>query len=104
MRGEGTVERVAGAKPDVVEVVDDNRVRVEEPDLHVACLLYTSDDADDLLRVDLGGRRFIKKKKNRSLDRISVPVWTYTHSDRLHNIPSVRTYSHDYLIGRSTRL
>ena len=28
-----------------------------------SCLLYTSDAADDLLCVDLGGRRFIKKKK-----------------------------------------
>ena len=28
------------------------------------CLLYTSDAADDLLCVDLGGRRLIKKKKN----------------------------------------
>ncbi|CZS10160.1 hypothetical protein CDFC105_84003 [Clostridioides difficile] len=27
------------------------------------CLLYTSDAADDSLRVDLGGRRIIKKKK-----------------------------------------
>src|SRR5665254_16001 len=30
---------------------------------HHACLLYTSDAADDLTRVDLGGRRIIKKKK-----------------------------------------
>ena len=30
------------------------------------CLLYTSDAADDLLCVDLGGRRIIKKKKNYS--------------------------------------
>ena len=29
------------------------------------CLLYTSDAADDRLCVDLGGRRIIKKKKNR---------------------------------------
>ncbi len=29
------------------------------------CLLYTSDAADDSLRVDLGGRRIIKKKKKR---------------------------------------
>ena len=29
----------------------------------VNCLLYTSDAADDLLCVDLGGRRIIKKKK-----------------------------------------
>src|SRR5659263_774851 len=28
----------------------------------LTCLLYTSDAADDLLCVDLGGRRIIKKK------------------------------------------
>src|SRR5450756_2556403 len=28
-----------------------------------SCLLYTSDAADDLLCVDLGGRRIIKKKQ-----------------------------------------
>ena len=28
---------------------------------HMCCLLYTSDAADDSLRVDLGGRRIIKK-------------------------------------------
>src|SRR5450756_3197587 len=32
---------------------------IQAPD----CLLYTSDAADDLLCVDLGGRRIIKKKK-----------------------------------------
>eukprot|EP00657_Telonema_sp_P-1_P002414 TRINITY_DN15610_c0_g1_i1.p2 TRINITY_DN15610_c0_g1~~TRINITY_DN15610_c0_g1_i1.p2 ORF type:complete len:101 (+),score=40.93 TRINITY_DN15610_c0_g1_i1:172-474(+) len=31
----------------------------------IYCLLYTSDAADDLLCVDLGGRRVIKKKKKR---------------------------------------
>src|SRR5450756_3253141 len=31
--------------------------------LRTGCLLYTSDAADDLLCVDLGGRRIIKKKK-----------------------------------------
>ena len=36
---------------------DDHRERVNN------CLLYTSDAADDLLCVDLGGRRIIKKKK-----------------------------------------
>ena len=30
----------------------------------IFCLLYTSDAADDLLCVDLGGRRIIKKKNN----------------------------------------
>ena len=29
----------------------------------IICLLYTSDAADDLLCVDLGGRRILKKKK-----------------------------------------
>ena len=32
------------------------------------CLLYTSDAADDLLCVDLGGRRIIKKKTRQNLD------------------------------------
>ena len=31
--------------------------------LSIICLLYTSDAADDLLCVDLGGCRVIKKKK-----------------------------------------
>ena len=34
-----------------------------------ACLLYTSDAADDSLRVDLGGRRIIKKNECCSLFR-----------------------------------
>ena len=34
-----------------------------EAELYTNCLLYTSDAADDLLCVDLGGRRIIKKKK-----------------------------------------
>src|SRR5680860_1854429 len=33
--------------------------------MDAACLLYTSDAADDLLCVDLGGRRIIKKKKKK---------------------------------------
>ena len=31
------------------------------------CLLYTSDAADDSLRVDLGGRRIIKKRKKKKI-------------------------------------
>ena len=31
--------------------------------VNVACLLYTSDAADERSSVDLGGRRIIKKKK-----------------------------------------
>ena len=37
------------------------------------CLLYTSDAADDLLCVDLGGRRLIKKKNKRKTgDKYSI--------------------------------
>ena len=35
------------------------------------CLLYTSDAADDLLCVDLGGRRIIKKKKAMNTRKIT---------------------------------
>eukprot|EP00825_Cyclidium_porcatum_P046204 TRINITY_DN7203_c0_g1_i1.p2 TRINITY_DN7203_c0_g1~~TRINITY_DN7203_c0_g1_i1.p2 ORF type:complete len:112 (+),score=22.02 TRINITY_DN7203_c0_g1_i1:152-487(+) len=34
-----------------------------------SCLLYTSDAADDMQCVDLGGRRIIKKKKKKSRTR-----------------------------------
>ena len=38
----------------------------EELDYMDVCLLYTSDAADDLLCVDLGGRRIIKKKRQKT--------------------------------------
>ena len=42
---------------------------VENSDRGVhACLLYTSDAADERSSVDLGGRRIIKKKKKMKLD------------------------------------
>ena len=37
--------------------------RFADPD--IGCLLYTSDAADERSSVDLGGRRIIKKKKNK---------------------------------------
>src|SRR5659263_647240 len=54
---------------DVLTVTGDGTVHGLDVDLSEAgelaptCLLYTSDAADDLLCVDLGGRRIIKKKK-----------------------------------------
>ncbi len=36
----------------------------------MSCLLYTSDAADERSSVDLGGRRIIKKKKNREKEEI----------------------------------
>ena len=38
-----------------------------------ACLLYTSDAADDLLCVDLGGRRIIKKKIHNNTHTQHIP-------------------------------
>ena len=37
------------------------------------CLLYTSDAADERSSVDLGGRRIIKNKHNRTLSERSIP-------------------------------
>ena len=39
--------------------------RAPNIDKESICLLYTSDAADDLLCVYLGGRRILKKKKNK---------------------------------------
>ena len=38
----------------------------EKSEVDIGCLLYTSDAADDLLCVDLGGRSIIKKKKEKT--------------------------------------
>ena len=42
------------------------------------CLLYTSDAADDLLCVDLGGRRIIKKKINTNIQQHYTPTVNIT--------------------------
>ena len=45
---------------------------------HRHCLLYTSDAADDSTRVDLGGRRIIKKRffsSRRRHTRCSIVSW-----------------------------
>ena len=41
---------------------------------HTYCLLYTSDAADEWRRVDLGGRRIIKKKFFQAEDGIRDPT------------------------------
>src|SRR5450756_1607478 len=48
--------------------------RAPRPHPFAACLLYTSDAADDLLCVDLGGRRIIKKKKWQPPSRVDGPL------------------------------
>src|SRR5680860_1909875 len=48
-----------------IQIITDHRLHQQCSHLLTTdpCLLYTSDAADDLLCVDLGGRRIIKKKK-----------------------------------------
>ena len=53
--------RSAGRRRLPAEAVHDGRADDESPGR--ACLLYTSDAADERSSVDLGGRRIIKKKK-----------------------------------------
>ena len=51
------------------------------------CLLYTSDAADDLLCVDLGGRRIIKKKKHYTTQAMSL-LNTFTSLTYQHTFPT----------------
>ena len=44
----------------------------EQDGRHQACLLYTSDAADERSSVDLGGRRIIKKKNTEYRARVGV--------------------------------
>ena len=54
--------------------------------LHDACILYTSDAADDLLCVDLGGRRIIKKKKQAHHTIIVIDNHDLSIYNRLQNV------------------
>ena len=49
-----------------------------------ACLLYTSDAADDLLCVDLGGRRIIKKKNTTITTQLTVSSYQRTLLSIIH--------------------
>ena len=61
-------------------------VELNSGELCEVCLLYTSDAADDLLCVDLGGRRIIKKTKSK---KNTFCTWIITnhllHSQQNHN-------------------
>src|SRR5428012_16251 len=50
--------------------------RSGHPRLRGRCLLYTSDAADDLLCVDLGGRRIIKKKIEKKAAKNAMDLMT----------------------------
>ena len=46
-----------------VRIHEEQELGVGKRGTRIACLLYTSDAADERSSVDLGGRRIIKKKK-----------------------------------------
>ena len=52
------------------------------------CLLYTSDAADDLLRVDLGGRRIIEKKKHNNTSELVRQV-AFTDTPLRYKLPLI---------------
>ena len=63
------IERGSHARERRTDATDDDAEDAADPDLLRrcdVCLLYTSDAADERSSVDLGGRRIIKKKKNRN--------------------------------------
>jgi len=55
------IGRLPPASPDEISMLDFT-ASPRSPACCSCCLLYTSDAPDDLTRVDLGGRRIIKKK------------------------------------------
>src|SRR5450756_3124256 len=57
-------EMLAEAKQEAERMLTEAQERADRL-ASETCLLYTSDAADDLLCVDLGGRRIIKKKKKK---------------------------------------
>ena len=69
---------------------------VENSELRI-CLLYTSDAADDLTRVDLGGRRIIKKKYEKDINfvflNVDNPKWEkYIRNFNVNGIPQVNIF------------
>ena len=54
------------------EVSQENLNRAASDASYTACLLYTSDAADERSSVDLGGRRIIKKKKKKEHRRAAL--------------------------------
>ena len=61
-RREAIEEAKKANRPDLIEE-NEAEIKVLEVFLPKACILYTSDAADERSSVDLGGRRIIKKKK-----------------------------------------
>ena len=83
----GMLSRLEGLKSErVIPGAGIGEKKIEEFGLkepRLTCLLYTSDAADDLLCVDLGGRRIIKKTKQEKLTyeprTLTIPMIVASH-------------------------
>ena len=49
----------------IADYLNERTSKIDKLVNNIDCLLYTSDAADERSSVDLGGRRIIKKKKNK---------------------------------------
>ena len=68
---------------DILKVSSDELTTLWLVDQIYTCLLYTSDAADERSSVDLGGRRIIKKKKNRTQRRWAMNTSNKQHGQKL---------------------
>ena len=66
----------------LLHVGGDYHVVMSDDSLSYACLLYTSDAADERSSVDLGGRRIIKKKNTQEQRYDSVSQKRRTHNNQ----------------------
>ena len=51
-------------------MLSEKKLGLVKEHLLITCLLYTSDAGDDLLCVDLGGRRILKKKVGHITEKV----------------------------------
>ena len=75
---DGFIEKLRQKYSDIALLRNEKFFQVFDFDEGRPCLLYTSDAADDLLCVDLGGRRIIKKKTilPKTLHTNTIPIHT----------------------------
>ena len=66
----------------------------------IACLLYTSDAADERSSVDLGGRRIIKKKSKEKPARTTSDINDRSHKKQTQKQPREVMYE-ESIVNRS---
>ena len=77
----------------VSQVINRRRAIPGPAILRWACLLYTSDAADERSSVDLGGRRIITKKKNKKNKNKKKKKKTVLDPHYTHTYSTLKTYN-----------